>query len=382
MQTEPVETDMAITMKKGLPVVVVHKAVTVEFEGGESKKTYPKNCVAIMPLHGLPQEDLKRLVKNNYISIYAADDFFKRWIYGDRSQFFFTHLGGGIGDMIAFSAMTYFLKNKNLNVYVDSLFFPVFEWFEYKPIVKRFDEIIMGDYTPQNRLGKYKMIRRLAMEYAAVQGRDQNWYDAMFERIGMPFAPDIYARPRLIQHRLNTKPATVKTKESVLIQHKSSCQMRSSTFMDFFIPVKKVYKNHDIYVFDSDLTDQEKTYLYNMCLNVTIIPKCDMATYLLNLYDVEMVVSVDTGAIHFREGIGKRCLAVFGAMSTASRTSGYIYTKSFDVKSDCPFQPCFKHELTKGDHCENSLETDTTAKCLTGKDFQQQLYENLLTYNQ
>ena len=65
--------------------------------------------------------------------------------------------------------------------------------------------------------------------------------------------------------------------------------------------------------------------------------------YLQALNDYEFVVSVDTSAIHIREGLGLPALGLYGAFSVESRAKYYQFTKCIDVKNDCLFSPCFTH---------------------------------------
>jgi ADP-heptose:LPS heptosyltransferase len=134
-------------------------------------------------------------------------------------------------------------------------------------------------------------------------------------------------------------------------------------------------------VHEVDLTETDKRFI-EQTGNIFILPQSDLHDYLVNLYDADMVVTTDTGGLHFREGVGRPALGVFGAMTTGSRTSGYRFTKSFNVKSTCEHQPCFIHERIKNQVCLNAKEGDRVAKCQTGKSFQKQLEQELLKFKQ
>ena len=82
--------------------------------------------------------------------------------------------------------------------------------------------------------------------------------------------------------------------------------------------------------------------------------------YLNQLDRAKFVISVDTSAIHFREGIGKPALGLYGAFSADSRTKYYKFTKSIDIKSNCDIQPCFLHEK----QCPK-ITTEKFAPCLS-----------------
>ena len=156
--------------------------------------------------------------------------------------------------------------------------------------------------------------------------------------------------------------------------------MRTSNFEDFYLPALKRFPDHAFFVHESDLTKKEINYIIEKTTNVTIIPKISGEEYFDNLYAAAFVISTDTAAIHFREGIEKPALGVYGAFTSESRTSGYIHTKSFNPKSKCPHQPCFVHQQTLDHVCPFAKPGDTVAKCQSGKAFQQQLYEQLMEY--
>ena len=358
-----------------LPVAFFHKQC--HLETGGKKLTYPKNSAAVLPFMSIDKKDMEKLVEEKAVSLYTIDSFFTRYQYPFRATSLFTHVGGGIGDMLAFSVIPAWLKNYMIRVYADEKFTPVFNWFFYPVDLRPYFRPIVTDFTGENRLIRYKYLRRLFMEYAAIEAGNFNWYDAMFQRIGMDEAPVEFRRPILKQQRQSdSKPLL--SKNSVLIAHRSSCQMRSSRLEDFYTPVREAWPGRPIYIHETDLTDDDRRLIKGK--TVHILPSCSIEQYLLNLYDAGMVVCTDSAAVHFREGVKKPCLVAMAAMTVESRTKYYRYTRSFDALSDCPHQPCFTHETRKGMVCENANEGDRTARCQIGIGFQEQLYNNLKAY--
>lgn len=344
---------------------------------------WPKGSISVPPIPP-DAERQKDWLTNKHISILNANQVFTTYNHKEHlrtKRILFTHLGGGIGDVIAFSSIAEFLSHKTLTVFCDERHFPIFKWFSNQNIrVKEFYSVIVPDFTPANRLTRYSNYARLRMEWAAIEAREGNWYDAMFTRIGIPGAPVEYKRPHLVG-RTDIKSNHVKAKKSVIISHRASCQMRSSRFEDFYWPVKNAMPEYKIHVHQSDLTADDTTFIWDNCMNdVNIIPPCSLDDYLANLYAAAMVVCTDTGAIHFREGVQKPCLAAFSAMTTGSRTSGYKFTKSFDVVSNCEHQPCFIHETKAGLKCPLWVEGENIAPCQSGESFQNQLYQQLKSY--
>ena len=96
-----------------------------------------------------------------------------------------------------------------------------------------------------------------------------------------------------------------------------------------------------------------------------------------------MTISVDTAAIHFREGVERPGLGIYSSFTTESRTKHYRFTHSFDVKSPCRFQPCFKHQSEINEVCRESAGGSLEAPCLSEKynpGFVDQLVENMNDY--
>ena len=347
-------------------------------------KTYDPGTVILPPLPA-DAEAQKQWFNTKKLTIVPMGDIFREYdIQQETGQYppriLFTHLGGGIGDIIAFSAITHYFNDRNIKVYCSDKLFPVFDWFREKPKLFNYFDPIVHSYGISTKFTIYKLFARMPMEYAAIEAGSVNWYDAMFQRIGFEKAPDGYARPYLNLTAANKSKYIKKDEASLIISHRASCQMRSSEFKDFYYPVKSACENYKLYVHETDLTESDKQFIAESAKDVTIITKCTLPEYFDNLFWASMVVCTDSAAIHFREGVRKQCLAAFGAMTTQSRTSGYKYTRSFNTASECTFQPCFLHELIKGQVCSNAKQGDSVAKCQSGENFQAQLYNELYKY--
>lgn len=348
----------------------------------KSAMKWPAKSIAA-PLLVTTDKERKAWYENEDIIIVDANKQFTTYNHKEHlrtKRILFTHLGGGIGDLIAFSSVAEFLQHKTLIIHCDPRHFGIFKWFSNQTLrYKGFHDVIVPDYTPANRLTRYSTYARLQMEWAAIDARERNWYDAMFERIGLQGAPKGFDRPHLVR-RTDTESVII-PKKSVIISHRASCQMRSSRFEDFYWPVKNALPGYRIYVHQVDLSPEDLGFLIeNNLQDVGIIERSSMDDYISNLYAAEMVVCTDTAAIHFREGVQKPCLAAFSAISMQSRTSGYRHTRSFNVKTTCEHQPCFIHERMKGQVCHAAKKGDITAPCQVGESFQDQLYRELKDY--
>ena len=352
-----------------LPVAIFQKAGRIK---GAVNMLYPAGCVSVIPLPPTAEErkqwlDMKTFTLHD-ISVVFQD--YKAFPY---APVLFTHLGGGIGDILAFSAVAEYFKGKNLTAHCLPQHQMLFKWFTNQQVrVKQMHEPICHDFTPQNRLTKYRTWARLRLEYAAIDAMDGNWFDAMFDRIGIP-TPEGLDRPQLIY-----RPSRFDLSDYILISHRSSCQIRSSSLEDFYIPIREVYPDAKLTVMEHDLSPADKVFAHEV--KIQVIPNGTLEDYMLMLQSFKLVVSTDTGVLHLREGLKKPCLTAFGAITAYSRAKGYKYTRSFDIASECPFQPCFKHQLSKEDFCPNHTAGEDTAKCQSGEKFRAQLLTELKNY--
>ena len=360
-------------MNMKMNVAIFHKGIDIK-----DKKTdrtvlkYPAKCVAAFVL-GKENDNTKSLIASGAFTIAEIDAAFKSYNVSMGKKNLFTHIGGGIGDVLAFSSVAEYLKDCPISIHTENRFFPVTKWFSNKrPFIKPFFAPIFTEYTPFALATRYKDFRRLPMEYAAVEAREVNWFDAMFQRIGLPGAPEGFDRP----HLSSPHAPRPMIKQTLLIKHRSSCQMRSSTLEDFYIPTRQAYPKHKIYVDEIDLTETDRKYIARNKRHIHVIPAQSIEDHLQMLYEMSMVVCSDSSAIHFREGMCRPAVAVYGAMTKDSRTKGYRYTHSFDVLSGCDMQPCFLHELTKNQTCPMHLG-DMVAPCQSGESFREQLLLNL-----
>jgi len=360
-----------------LPAGYFHKPISNETYG----IYWPARCVSLIPYHK-DDKKLMELIDKKYIDAKPIGDYFTDFdIITSNAHSLFTHIGSGIGDIIALSALTeYLMPDYHINVHAPRNKHVIFDWFKTKPTnVKDYFAPIALDFTAKNRLLRYKRVNRIVIENAAIEAHDGNWIEAHFKRIGLDQTPEGFERPQLKTERISQQPTLFQRTPNILICHRASCQMRSSRLEDFYLPIRKVYPDHQIYVHEVDLTDTDKRFIENV-QDILILPKSDLHDYLINLFDADMVITTDTGAIHFREGVEKHALGVFAAMTTGSRTDGYKFSRSFNVKSACEHQPCFIHERIKGQVCLNAKEGDQVAKCQTGKAFQKQLEQELQNY--
>lgn len=354
-----------------LPVALFSQGGVIS--GSGEKLLYPPKCISLIPM---PTDNAERekWSKSESFTLYDITEVFADFTSRPSCRLLFTHLGGGIGDVLAFSAVAEYLRGRSLTVHCLPKHHVLLKWFKNQSITaKGMYEPIFLDYTPANRMTRYNYYARLRMEYAAIEAREVNWYDAMFARIGIP-TPEGLGRPQLVPRTAGDGFGT----RSILIQHRSSCQIRSSSLEDFYIPVREAYPKAPLCVFESDLTEEDRQFAE--VADIRVLKSASIEDYLLALESFKLVVGTDSSATHFREGIGKPCLTAFGAMTAESRTRDYKYTRSFNVETGCKYQPCFKHQMNVADFCPAYTPGELTAKCQSGLDFQEQLYYELKEY--
>ncbi|HRY32076.1 MAG TPA: hypothetical protein P5531_03815 [Bacteroidales bacterium] len=340
---------------------------------GAYRYHYPKNSLAV-----LPADITRQMITEGRGRIYPLSDLFDA-ARADKTRVAFTHLPQGIGDAVVFSAITEYLSTATITVHMNPYFWPLFKYFSHRKLfLKHFHEPIVNDFTFGSLMTKYRNLHRIPLEFAANEAGADNWIRAYFNRLGVEPTNDM-CRPVLIPQK--------KTGSGILICHRASCQIRSSGIEDFYIPIRRTYPDARVYVHERNLTENDKNVLVAINADITIIPHSnDFDRFLKDLLAFDLIVSTDTAAIHFREGVGLPAVGVYGAFSTASRTQYYVHTHSFDVKTACPYFPCFKHETVKGELCRWAAErkeagtwtNETIAPCQSGELFREQLTQELI----
>ena len=253
---------------------------------------------------------------------------------------------GGIGDLIALSSIIDYFDDKDIHFVTQEKYFPVFEWFENKPKLYSTSEPIFKNIKLWGLwLNKWA---RFKGEGIIEKGDRKNWFELFFEFIGENDPGEEFLRPQLKIGRINDNKSNIQKlghgRPSILICNKATASMRTCYATDIVKNIENRGK-FDIFVYEINLDKNEKIE------NAIVIPSTDYSTFFLDCFDADMVISVDTGALHFREGVNKPAIGLYNSFTTDSRTKYYEYTKSFDLKSDCEMQPCFIHENFKTKYC-------------------------------
>lgn len=349
-----------------------------KFTGSDGTIYYPGDVVLI------PDETVKAGDKlKNTLEILDLENIMQTFKMGMDVRNVLMIRSGGFGDLLALSSMTELLKDYNIHFYTQKeRFGEAINWhtnqnvnvFEHtKPMFRDFRQ---HQIFTKLRSWAYVDINGIVETDAC----SRNWYNVFFEQIGVDFKPEL-GRPSLVSLNLDDSQNRLKSgKKSMLLCPKASAMMRTMNFTDMVLATNDL--NYQRYVHKFDLMAGDD--LICEANNINIIGDCSAHDVFVNLWFADMVLCVDSMPIHFREGIGKPCLAVYSAFESKSRTKWYTHTCSIDIKSDCPLQFCYLHEWMNGQHvpfCPKGKDMKY-APCLSGVSFINQLKKELYAYLQ
>lgn len=262
---------------------------------------------------------------------------------------------GGIGDLIALSSVSMNIidalnkNSKNLRFISQEKYKDIFKWFE-KPIsfVSYFSPIVK--YKSNNTLEKKRVNNKYKTIYyeGVIENSKDNWYELQYNTIpGFGDFNKEWGRPRLKKERISNKESNIDLKKpSVLINPRSTAIIRSMRFQDIYESLIECIDDLDvnIYVHKLNLRTQDLIFIDNLKdTRVKIISAESLFDFFLDVYDATLCISVDTAQHHFREGIEKPSIGLYGPFPYECRTKYYKYTKSLNIKSECPNSPCFIH---------------------------------------
>lgn len=335
----------------------------------DGKLTYRKGNLVLVPETMYEQ---RRQLKSATVT--RMDEVFKQFKYDDATiDTVLISRAGGLGDLIALSQICSRLDDCNIKFYTQkSVYGEIFEWFVNKPEVFEHTDVIIPNYSYGNKIrGTYKHWGFADINGIVEKASNRNWYEVFCEQIGLEFTPEL-GRPALV----STPPKKYenyvvtfekKDKKVLILCPKASAMMRTISLPDLYEGINSLSDNYDFWIHRTDFTDINDAFF---CQNhgINIIEPCSLATALFNIYHADMVVSTDSMAVHFREGVGKKALAIYASFESACRTKHYTCTKSIDVKSDCDMQPCYLHEWRDGKRhpfCPKGIG-NSTAPCLSG----------------
>lgn len=261
---------------------------------------------------------------------------------------------GGIGDVIALTAIM------NLNPYITYHLVCQKHYREvgaYMPFKIRFLEPTDPFITMEilrYKAGVLNNWRYYSSQGTVEAGDNRNWYDVFFGIIGAEKQGDEMKRPHLINN--SHYDIMLYKGKSLLIINKASCMIRTTPLIDIIqsLPDTAIDK-YNIYAYKNKGED----YI----AGVNYLEPGDFKSFLHVMATADQVITVDTCALHFREGLKKPAIGLFNAFTAECRTKYYQYTKSFDIKSECPLQPCYQHDSLSLHHCQMGKAEDFAPPC-------------------
>ena len=250
---------------------------------------------------------------------------------------------GGIGDIIALSSLTNIADNTI--ILTQDKYKPLNNYFEDKCTFKSFNEPLFIVNYPNTIERECKKYGQMIGDERIEQGSQRNWYEILNESISQPFEEE-YGRPQLKSLSQNISDCCIVVP--------SASNINRSADRDMLKKIASKYFEHVVMADEQSWTFEE---------------------YLQNLDKAKYVISVDTSAIHFREGIKRPALGIYSSFTTDSRTKYYTHTTSINIVNECKFSPCFKHD---NQICNNITKESKHVPCLSvelSKGIEQQIAE-------
>jgi hypothetical protein len=318
---------------------------------------------------------------------------------------------GGIGDLLALSnvaklAMHIFrdiLKVKTFKVLfiTDQKYAAVFRYFDQMvtPIYYFYDPI--EKVLKKHNIFSTRGVRCIYFE-GLIEEREDNWFELQLERMNLrKFALKDQIKeeykiknPKLIDtfsaqpssqliKKYNITDIENKFKEwkksdtkTILIHHRASAWIRSFNLGDVITALDTYFKdknfdNYRIITLPRNYTKGDNEYFSQLQIdNTSLHSKIEHIStenlhqffYIIAKSDV--VISSDTAAFHFKEGIGGYGIGLYSSFPSRMRTKTYVNTHSYDILfPDCKFVSnkdeyvgCTSHFKTPYEICTHVAE--------------------------
>lgn len=261
---------------------------------------------------------------------------------------------GGIGDLIALSSISYYIpmlldiKHDILKFVSQEKYKAVFPWFKERvQFISYFSPINKVKYNSIVDLNRIKKTTRPVYFEGIIESSKENWFNIQYENVGVSDFKEEYGRPILKTERIYNDPSNIDiSKKSILVNPRSTAIIRSMRFEDIYMAIINIIGNDDvnIYVHDRNIRQIDEEFINGINdSRIKIISAKSLKQFFLDAYDATLTVSVDTALLHFREGVAKCGIGIYGPFPYECRSKYYKHTLSFNIKSDCPNMPCFVH---------------------------------------
>lgn len=293
---------------------------------------------------------------------------------------------GGIGDLLALSNVAKLathifrdvLKNKKFKVFfiTDQKYSAVFKYFEQMVTpIYYFFEPVDKILSKHDIFGK-KDVRCIYFE-GVIEEREDNWFDLQMERLNIrKFAlldqidkSFLVKNPKLVNVYTNGNSSNVFLKKNnidgidkifrdfkynetktILIHHRASAWIRSFNLGDTILSLDEYFKsagfdNYRIITLPRNYTKSDNQFIEDiydkdksLFSKIVQIKTENLHQFFYIIANSNYVISSDTAAFHFKEGIAGNALGLYSSFPSRMRTATYVNTKSYDIVfKDCEF---------------------------------------------
>lgn len=287
---------------------------------------------------------------------------------------------GGIGDLLALSNVA---KLAN-HIFRDVLKVPQFKVFfitdqKYAAVFKYFDQMVTPIYyfydpvdkiLKKNNIYGTSGVRSIYFE-GLIEEREDNWFDLQIERFNLkkfelrdkidpkfliknPKLMDVHSSPNHYTKQFMTKfnledlekkfaGYTRDGIKTILVHHRASAWIRSFNISDAVNSLHEYFTskgmdNYKIITFPRNYTKSDTTYFEELKVDNTDlfnhieqIKTENLHQFFYIISKADIVLSSDTAAFHFKEGIGGFAIGIYSSFPSRMRTRTYVNTHSYDI---------------------------------------------------
>jgi hypothetical protein len=314
---------------------------------------------------GVPKYVLDNIKK--YTELIPIDQLIKPYDHQkDKGKQILLVRSGGFGDIIALSSLCSILSYVHFATCSENN--SLIKVFTNQDIdIRDLAKPIFSNWNMSLKLHIQNNWRFIDITNLIENGKDKNWYEIFFESVNAEFMPEL-GRPQIYFSDL------ANVQDYILLCPRASANIRSMSIKPI---IESLNTNKPICVHESVLTEEDKLIAKNK--GVTILKARSFEQYLNDIEQAEMVISVDTFAIHYREAIQRPAIGIYSSFDKDCRTKYYKYTNSINITSPCQLQPCYKHQKEKDEVCAMAIKGSQIAPCLD-ENYNKSLIEQL-TYH-
>lgn len=321
------------------------------------KKIYILSDIMFYPFLKYANENKIKI--NKILKYYEVNQYFKNLDYSEKDKIGRVIIirTGGIGDLIALSAIGNYILDSGINkvnFVTQQKYLDLFYFMSSKFKAQSF-------FTPViDEAEKYTHNIRTIYFEGIIENSKDNWYEIQFNRIKASFDQS-YGRP-ILEKNIEVERILPKETKNIIINLKASSPVRSSSITKEFIDIIKTWASrktnkYKIFLFKRNLNKFEYQMLEELNDDkINLIESGSLLNFLKIAYQADFSISVDTSLIHFVEGIGKPGLGIYSSFPTEARTKYYKYTKCVNIHSPCHHQPCFIHTKQPGETCKIAVD--------------------------